>query len=340
MDIQEWGSQRLASFDLPLKPNALDATFAVAANLAGIGLTPYLGEEANTGAFLGALFATFPWAVGVFGTGGLLPLSWAGYKKGGQQKDSESVTGADFTLVVHLPGGRVRIAVFQAKRVQNMVVSDAQLKFTSPRLSMPYQVTKASFPSIKLHHLVGRDKDKWQFTQLRDHGHGVIGIALSSGQRLSTLNKAFDWIHYVAYEQGQPWCVSMSRLNKFDRWYKRNEHTSLVYPKGSVDETSFHALLLQGSIPHDKMANGWLTLDEDAATQALPQFLPIGPVYVTDAIAGGPVPDFFPGIKPFVRTRTQPPAAPAPTPNPKSSPVSPVQAVTPVRRSGPGRGRP
>lgn len=74
-----------------------------------------LDEETLTGAMIGALVSAHPMSAASFPADPASAISWSGYSKHGSDAHSERNSGADFAMVLSLPDGRLRLAIFQAK---------------------------------------------------------------------------------------------------------------------------------------------------------------------------------------------------------------------------------
>ncbi|MCC3255048.1 hypothetical protein [Xanthomonas campestris] len=74
-----------------------------------------LDEETLTGAMIGALVSAHPMSAASFPADPASAIEWSGYSKHGSDAHSERHSGADFAMVLSLPDGRLRLAIFQAK---------------------------------------------------------------------------------------------------------------------------------------------------------------------------------------------------------------------------------
>lgn len=74
-----------------------------------------LDEETLTGAMIGALVSAHPMSAASFPADPASAIQWSGYSKHGSDSHSERNSGADFAMVLSLPDGRLRLAIFQAK---------------------------------------------------------------------------------------------------------------------------------------------------------------------------------------------------------------------------------
>ncbi|WP_439467936.1 hypothetical protein [Xanthomonas translucens] len=76
-----------------------------------------LDEESVTAALIGCLVASLPLSALARGESESedYDFSWHHYRKQGSNHDAEPVSGADFALLLALPDGKKRLAIFQAK---------------------------------------------------------------------------------------------------------------------------------------------------------------------------------------------------------------------------------
>ncbi|UXA60028.1 hypothetical protein M0D48_13400 [Xanthomonas prunicola] len=115
MDFRDWV---VASLDLPKNINsAIELNLQLAAKTVEAlnGSSSRLDEETLTGAMIGALVAAHPMSAASFPSDQASAIQWSGYAKHGSGINSERSSGADFALVISLPDGRLRLAIFQAK---------------------------------------------------------------------------------------------------------------------------------------------------------------------------------------------------------------------------------
>lgn len=111
----------LAGEESPVALTPISASIRATLNrFRQMGLFGHLDEETITGSLLGAISATLPFCVALYGEN--VPpekLCWGHFPKSGAftKPPSEAETGADFALVVYATKDVARLALFQAKRV-------------------------------------------------------------------------------------------------------------------------------------------------------------------------------------------------------------------------------
>ena len=119
MTLEEWVKASLGLNDGV--SSAIEVNFHIAAMSVEAlnNVSPRLDEESLTGAMIGAFVAAQPLSAAAFPGVDKEALQWASYGKNDRGKFGERNSGADFALVVMLPGGRSRLAIFQAKSDQS-----------------------------------------------------------------------------------------------------------------------------------------------------------------------------------------------------------------------------
>lgn len=176
--------------------NSLISTFQISiAEFISGGYFNGFDEEATTGGLLGAFGATAPWCSALYG---INPnFGWIRYPKSGSPTISESATGSDFAIILKSNDTTARLAVFQAKRVD-----ESKNTFQIHQIS-PSGADEESIPEP-------------QFLRLRDYGREILDTL---GRNDITLPK-MDWIHYLAYRNSSINCVPISDLPDIDLIYQ------------------------------------------------------------------------------------------------------------------------
>jgi len=115
MEFRDWA---VAALGLPSNiDSAIEMTLQLAAKSVSAlnGAASRLDEETMTGAMIGALVSAHPMSAASYPADPETAIRWSSYTKYGNAVQSERNSGADFALVLSLPGGDLRLAVFQAK---------------------------------------------------------------------------------------------------------------------------------------------------------------------------------------------------------------------------------
>lgn len=238
-----------------------EATFKLACRLASeSGLAACIGEEAMTGALLGAMMANFPSCVAAFGPVGV-SCSWVRYRKGGRQANSESRTGSDFGLVVEIPGGKARIAIFQAKMMKSN--------------------------KIDLHHVIKANDEFPKTTQMERLAEYAAELT-SKLEVEDTGFTTFSWVHYAAYSSDGVECVALSDLkDHYDEYLRSGCAKSCKIAVSDNNSKQLIDLLSDACEPSAIDVAGWLLFDREKAVKAFEDLLPIMDIYVADTTGDG-----------------------------------------------------
>ncbi|WP_313146469.1 hypothetical protein [Stenotrophomonas sp.] len=176
--------------------NSLISTFQISiAEFISGGYFNGFDEESTTGGLLGAFGATAPWCSALYGINP--KFGWIRYPKSGGSTISESATGSDFAIILKANDTTARLAVFQAKRVD-----ESKNTFQIHQIS-PSGADEESIPEP-------------QFLRLRDYGREILQTL---GRNEIALPK-MDWIHYLAYRNNSINCVPISDLSDIDLIYQ------------------------------------------------------------------------------------------------------------------------
>lgn len=205
-----------------------------------------LDEESVTASFVARMAAHYAWAVAFLGKDGP-PALWGQYSKNGQGEGAESRRGADFALVVPQSAERVRVAIFQAKKVRGGVVQlgqEGSATHSAPQLAKLIETAA---------------------TIEQDLGLDVGGGA---------------WVHYVFWNEQDkvPGSVSLAELEINDSGMEIDVQTG-----GFVSLADLLSGAMRAQAPHWQsgavIVDGWLELAMEEAVSFLPKLLA-----VTDAI--------------------------------------------------------
>lgn len=251
-----------------------------------------LDEEALTACFLGGLTTSFSIVAALchIDPNASPPLSWTQYRKkaGNETLLNESDVGADFAMVCWRPGGKMRIALFQAKngqckgdeedasREEWKLDVHRRPKMPEPgtpwreaqmvrlvRTSVLFQEVRTSSPSIDLPQSIQRAKAK-------------AGNATS--EELTSQCKNVKWIKYIGYFNGKAVCIPISNIT--DALPRELEDESFTHNWIKLTDksspTDFAKTLIQGLGTDDS----WLELNEEAGIALLPSLVDLMPIYV------------------------------------------------------------
>lgn len=160
-----------------------------------------LDEETLTGAMIGALVSAHPMSAASFPADPASAIQWSGYSKHGSDAHSERNSGADFAMVLSLPDGRLRLAIFQAKSdwgasaTKNMLVV-GQIK------DVP-AVTDDSGAVIALAH---------RRNQIKALVEGAKNIQSKNGRAVSVSDLA--WVYYLCQFRDGIKAVALSEVER------------------------------------------------------------------------------------------------------------------------------
>ena len=136
------------------------------------GLVGDIEEETTTGALMGAMAAHAPWCYAVWSeVESAMPYAWAHYRKRGGAGVSETLTGADFALLLRVGPQEFRAAVFQAKRSVNL---------------------DGGFKTVQISPAIGELPPQPQLVRLLEYA-GTIE------EKLQKNRKRPGWVHYLIY---------------------------------------------------------------------------------------------------------------------------------------------
>lgn len=160
-----------------------------------------LDEETLTGAMIGALVSAHPMSAASFPADPASAIQWSGYSKHGSDAHSERNSGADFAMVLSLPDGRLRLAIFQAKSdwgqsaTKNMLVV-GQIKDVSAVEDDSGAIIKSAHRRNQIEALV----------------EAAINIQLKNGKVVSV--SGLRWVYYLCQFQDGIKAVALSEIEK------------------------------------------------------------------------------------------------------------------------------
>ena len=249
--------------------NALSTAFQMALlEILAAGLPSQVDEESMTGALMGAIAATVPWCAAAYADQSSPGCAWIRYRKSGAT-DSEPVTGADFALIIRLPGGTARGAVFQAKRIKSKNTMD--IHHLSPELPKTPSRPKR--------------KAEAQFLRIRDYAKDVLTACRRRTPKFSDLS----WVHYLAYRSDRISCYSLDGLDDIDAHYSKKPTRSpgpIALSQRDSEELLW-MLTMGASVAPGIDCQGWLTLKNEAETKAFAQIM----IHLVDVFEGFAHPD-------------------------------------------------
>lgn len=227
-----------------------------------------LDEETITGALLGALASSFPL---LSEEGSPKALSerffWFRYsKKSARHRDSEAANGADFALVLVDDVGLARVALFQAKR--------SKVKHVKGEWTIDIRHVSKSVSGKKVAQLVALEE--------RANNLLVLNKTPATGLDEGRLHH-LSWIHYLAYGDGEPLCIPMTRMSnvyEMESALRGSVNRVAFLPK---KESTLFGVLLSGL---RRRTDKWLTIRTKTFFDSLPQWLDMMPVVVASSSRG------------------------------------------------------
>ena len=317
MDFRDWV---VASLDLPGNiDSAIEMNLQLAAKTikALNGATTRLDEETLTGAMIGALVSAHPMSAASYPADPETAIRWSSYTKHGGKTDSERNSGADFALVLALPDGRLRLAIFQAK-------SDWSASSTKNTLVVG-QIKQSPEVKDEAGRIIRRSQRRNQVEALVKAGNA---IQFKEDGRLSVQN--LTWVHYLCQFKDGVRAVALSDIEDDVR-------SSITLRKevrvrlNTEDGTGLDKLLEEGCVAG---GIGWLeisSLDGGALPTPidLSALIQLMPVVVGREGAAGPGLKLGPNV--VVGNLSEPLLdVPETTPTPTTTPTA-----TPTRIRGP-----
>lgn len=156
------------------------------------GVRHRLDEEGTTASLVGCFASALPISFLAFGPhdpDNVSEFGWSGYRKHGSGALSESKRGADFALVVKLPGDRLRISIFQAKSDWSHSVADGHIKIRQTRTL----------------------EDGSVVSQLRTLHDTSCDLMRRKGEKFPG-TQHLSWVHYLCQINGNLCCLPLDRI--------------------------------------------------------------------------------------------------------------------------------
>ena len=219
-----------------------------------------LDEETLTGTVLGALASAYPLILKEAGS----PRSqteffWSRYNKArARDKHSEAANGADFTLVLLGDNGLAHLAVFQAKR--------SAVSFSNGVWTLDIRHESTNIHGNKCAQMVALAK-------LADLllAQNNTPIMLDPNDELGHIG----WIHYLAYGDGSPLCLPLSKMSHLLPHELSLVGSSNDFEFDPATSRTFFDVLEAGL--HRKTTE-WLTVRTKAVFELLPAWINVMPV--------------------------------------------------------------
>lgn len=244
MEFRDWV---VAALGLPSDiDSAIEMTLQLAAKSVSAlnGAASRLDEETMTGAMIGALVSAHPMSAASYPADPEAAIRWSSYTKYGNAVHSERNSGADFALVLSLPGGGLRLAVFQAKSdwsassTKNTLVI-GQIKDV-PEVKDDNEVVIVPAGKRNQVEALVRASNKIQFKTVR------------------TTLQNLTWVHYLCQFESGIKAVSISEVKAGVRTSIR-ENKKVHVRLEPNDGKELGLLLKQGCVAG---SNGWLDISE------------------------------------------------------------------------------
>ena len=236
-------------------------------------------EEFITAALFGSLGAAFPLCAEFIGTDteSGAQCYWGQYRKSkaghGEDKDYESIVGADFALAFGVNDDDFRIAVFQAKTVKNSSI-DLHQQSPKPRVEgvqPPPQIVKLAYRGSRI---------------VRE---ALLGGGPDHPPRFAQLS----WIHYVAYPEvpapaiasqasapDEIRCVALSTLQSAFEAEAREPRGGTHLSIGPALPTLLDTLLAAvADVGYLEFGKPWLRMSRQQAERALPPLVELTNLY-------------------------------------------------------------
>lgn len=230
-------------------------------------------EESLSGTFRGILAGAFPFCAQYIADETQSPTEcyWGQFKKsaanGDMDFDHESLSGADFSLVLKDARGEYLVSLFQAK--------------------------KAEGRSMNLYRREPKpEKGKWrksQFLTLVKYAQHLNQVATGTRGTIRRLH----WVHYLGYAQRKTACLPLSTLSAEHEIERRaDKEQAVAKNKVLLSDPRFvdlFAVLLSGvrAAVLNRRAWGWLRVSSVGLGSLLPELMRLTDVYVVDEERAG-----------------------------------------------------
>lgn len=276
-------------------------------------LISQMDEESVTSAFLGGVTSSFPLCAYVFGSQSneAVNCSWGQFRKvpkGIDDHDSEAYRGADFALVIWLSDEYARVAIFQAKKMDERerstpagrgVTSYLNVHRRPPRKDKPFE----DWREAQMVRLVRTGHEAIAAEECRANaGDGKMGWAEAARahvQRKDFVEKSgaallrhLHWVHYLGYLDEDAVCVPLSSIPEkvfLKELENRDYSVNCVEIKDDMEGLRpFVDLLIDGVTPSSSNISleddlkGWKLMHSEVLKSILPELQSMMVVYAAD----------------------------------------------------------
>lgn len=307
MELGDWVKISLGLDDCVR--SAIEVNFHIAAmSIEALNrASPRFDEEALTAAMVGAFVAAQPLSAAAFPKVGDEALMWASYGKNDRGSFGERNSGADFALVVMLPDGSSRLAIFQAKSDHSK---------SSKKNILPVGSIKDDVETCMLS---SGEPVRIRRNQIKKLAETAINIASKNASRTGL--EDICWVHYLCQFENGVFAVPISCLAEEVR-ESINKVCVVDVDISKKICTSLHKILKDALSDEPKH---WLRIDGSVESNVpqtidLTSLIKLMPVVVGGS-EGGLASLMLGDVRPVILTNSLK-AAPAPGP-PKGSTIGP-----------------
>lgn len=276
-------------------------------------LISQMDEESVTSAFLGGVTSSFPLCAHVFGSQSneAVNCSWGQFRKspkGIDDHDSEAYRGADFALVIWLSDEYARVAIFQAKKMDERecstpagrgVTSYLNVHRRPPRKDKPFE----DWREAQMVRLVRTGHEAIEAEKCRANaGDGKMGWAEAARAHVQNMGfveksgaallRDLHWVHYLGYLDDDAVCVPLSSIPEeaLSRELENEEFSvnKIEIKKDMKGLRTFVDLLLDGvtlgrsEVEPKVCPIGWKLMHAEVLKSILPELQSMMVVYAAD----------------------------------------------------------
>lgn len=272
-----------------------------------------MDEESVTSAFLGGVTSSFPLCVHAFGSQSneAVNCSWGQFRKvpkGIDDHDSEAYRGADFALVVWLSDEYARVAIFQAKKVDERERSTPGERGVKPLLNIHRRPLRKDKPlkdwrEAQMVRLVRTGHEAIAAEECRANaGDGKMGWAEAARAHVqkkgfveksgAALLRHLHWVHYLGYLDEDAVCVPLSSIPEkvfLKELEDRDFSVNCVEIKDDMEGLRpFVDILIDGVTPSSSNISleddlkGWKLMHAEVLKSILPELQSMMVVYAAD----------------------------------------------------------
>lgn len=274
-------------------------------------LISQMDEESVTSAFLGGVTSSFPLCAHVFGSQSneAVNCSWGQFRKspkGIDDHDSEAYRGADFALVIWLSDEYARVAIFQAKKMDERECSTPAGRGVTSYLNVhrrPPRKDKSfeDWREAQLVRLVRTGHEAIAAEECRTGaGDGKMGWAEAAHAHVQNkdfvrkrgLLRRLDWIHYLVYCGDEAYFLPLSFVPEevLSRELENEEFSvnKIEIKKDMKGLRTFVDLLLDGvtlgrsEVEPKVCPIGWKLMHAEVLKSILPELQSMMVVYAAD----------------------------------------------------------